>query len=136
MLYLYRKNSTNHKVYQQKISSVINNRHQDKNSLRFADTTVKPFITISISADKHDNVSITVSDTGPGIAEEIRDKLFEPFFTTSSTGNGLGLYIARKICLSNHGYLDYIHEKNGRAFFRVTLPDNNNCQQLSDGTLK
>lgn len=106
------------------------------NSLRFADTTVKPFITISISADKHDNVSITVSDTGPGIAEEIRDKLFEPFFTTSSTGNGLGLYIARKICLSNHGYLDYIHEKNGRAFFRVTLPDNNNCQQLSDGTLK
>lgn len=103
------------------------------NSVNYANTDFKPCIEITIEEiGTDDTPSITISDNGPGISEEIRDKIFEPFFTASSTGNGLGLYIARNICLSNHGYLDFIQNKNGNSFFRLTLASSSTCQNHSD----
>jgi two-component system sensor histidine kinase PilS (NtrC family) len=48
-----------------------------------------------------------VQDDGTGITPEVRDHLFEPFYTTSSKGTGLGLYLARELCLNNDALLDY-----------------------------
>ncbi|QGZ39699.1 two-component system sensor histidine kinase PilS (NtrC family) [Pseudoduganella flava] len=48
-----------------------------------------------------------VQDDGPGITPEVRAHLFEPFYTTSSKGTGLGLYLARELCLNNDAMLDY-----------------------------
>jgi two-component system, NtrC family, sensor histidine kinase PilS len=48
-----------------------------------------------------------VQDDGPGITPEVRAHLFEPFYTTSSKGTGLGLYLARELCLNNGAMLDY-----------------------------
>jgi two-component system sensor histidine kinase PilS (NtrC family) len=48
-----------------------------------------------------------VEDDGPGITPEVRAHLFEPFYTTSSKGTGLGLYVARELCLNNGAMLDY-----------------------------
>ncbi|GGY62939.1 sensor histidine kinase [Pseudoduganella albidiflava] len=48
-----------------------------------------------------------VQDDGPGISPEVRAHLFEPFYTTSSKGTGLGLYLARELCLNNEAMLDY-----------------------------
>jgi two-component system sensor histidine kinase PilS (NtrC family) len=48
-----------------------------------------------------------VQDDGPGITPEVRAHLFEPFYTTSSKGTGLGLYLARELCLNNDALLDY-----------------------------
>ncbi|TFW19649.1 sensor histidine kinase [Duganella callida] len=48
-----------------------------------------------------------VQDDGPGISPEVRAHLFEPFYTTSSKGTGLGLYLARELCLNNEARLDY-----------------------------
>ncbi|GAB3463196.1 HAMP domain-containing sensor histidine kinase [Massilia terrae] len=48
-----------------------------------------------------------VQDDGPGITPEVRAHLFEPFYTTSSKGTGLGLYLARELCLNNEAMLDY-----------------------------
>jgi two-component system sensor histidine kinase PilS (NtrC family) len=48
-----------------------------------------------------------IQDDGPGISAVVRSHLFEPFYTTSSKGTGLGLYMARELCLNNHAILDY-----------------------------
>ncbi|MBI1889998.1 MAG: PAS domain-containing protein [Burkholderiales bacterium] len=50
---------------------------------------------------------LQVQDDGAPITSEIRAHLFEPFYTTSSKGTGLGLYLARELCLNNGAMLDY-----------------------------
>jgi two-component system sensor histidine kinase PilS (NtrC family) len=65
---------------------------------------------------------IEVCDAGPGIPEDIRAQLFRPFFTTSEHGTGLGLYIARELCLANEATLDYVPVPGGGSCFRVVLP--------------
>ena len=49
-------------------------------------------------------------------------QLFRPFFTTSETGTGLGLYIAYELCRANEAQLDYVAVPGGGACFRITLP--------------
>lgn len=103
------------------------------NSLLYADASKSPMIMIDISENiSGKDCSIRLSDNGPGIDRAIQDKVFEPFFTTSSTGNGLGLFIARKICLSNDAYLEYIHKESGNGYFLLTLAGKNTCHRLKD----
>lgn len=64
-------------------------------------------------------VRLEVVDDGPGMPPESRSKLFEPFFTTSPGGTGLGLYLAREICEANGASLEYV-EAAGGARFAVT----------------
>ena len=57
--------------------------------------------------DRMRRMELHVQDDGPGISPEVRAHLFEPFYTTSSKGTGLGLYLARELCLNNEAMLDY-----------------------------
>jgi two-component system sensor histidine kinase PilS (NtrC family) len=57
--------------------------------------------------DATGRVELHVQDDGPGITPDVRAHLFEPFYTTSSKGTGLGLYLARELCLNNGAMLDY-----------------------------
>jgi two-component system sensor histidine kinase PilS (NtrC family) len=57
--------------------------------------------------DAFGTLELHVQDDGPGITPEVRAHLFEPFYTTSSKGTGLGLYLARELCLNNGAKLDY-----------------------------
>ena len=52
-------------------------------------------------------IELHVRDDGPGMSPEVRAHLFEPFYTTSSKGTGLGLFLARELCLNNEARLDY-----------------------------
>lgn len=61
-------------------------------------------------------VQLDVMDDGPGVAPEDQPHLFEPFFTTESTGTGLGLYIARQLAEANQATLDYIEVAPGGQF--------------------
>jgi signal transduction histidine kinase len=67
-------------------------------------------------------VEITVEDTGPGIAEELLDKLFYPFFTTKKQGSGVGLAMARKIIDAHRGLIDVQSPAGRGAVFTVRLP--------------
>ncbi|MEX0876278.1 MAG: ATP-binding protein [Phycisphaerales bacterium] len=67
-------------------------------------------------------VRLHVIDTGPGIDEQTRAKIFHPYFTTKSGGNGLGLPTARRIIEAHHGDID-LHSELGRGSdFVITLP--------------
>jgi nitrogen fixation/metabolism regulation signal transduction histidine kinase len=65
---------------------------------------------------RNDLVEIAVSDTGPGINREIRDRIFEPYVTTKSSGTGLGLAIVRKIVESSGGTIDMETGDSGTIF--------------------
>jgi two-component system sensor kinase FixL len=65
---------------------------------------------------------VIVADTGPGIAPELADRLFQPFVTTKATGMGLGLSICREIVEAHHGRLTMAPVSSGGTVFRVTLP--------------
>ncbi|HWB49503.1 MAG TPA: PAS domain S-box protein [Stellaceae bacterium] len=69
-----------------------------------------------------DEVEATVADTGPGIAPELADRLFQPFVTTKKTGMGLGLSICREIIEAHHGHLAAAVRLGGGTVFRLTLP--------------
>jgi two-component system, NtrC family, sensor histidine kinase PilS len=60
---------------------------------------------------------IDITDHGSGISADIEENLFEPFFTTSSKGAGLGLYIARELCEANQATLNlHANSKDGCSF--------------------
>ena len=67
-------------------------------------------------------LELHVQDDGPPITPEVRAHLFEPFYTTSSKGTGLGLYVARELCLNNGAMLDYEYraDQHGHAKSKPT----------------
>ncbi len=76
---------------------------------------------ITLSAGKSvRGLHLDVSDTGPGIAPEIRRRLFEPFFTTKERGTGLGLAIARRVIESHGGEITL--KEGTPTTFRISLP--------------
>ncbi|HET8850787.1 MAG TPA: ATP-binding protein [Marinobacter sp.] len=64
---------------------------------------------------------VDVRDFGPGIADEHRGSVFEPFFTTDKGGTGLGLYLARELCEANQAHLALVNNKQPGCRFRITF---------------
>lgn len=56
------------------------------------------------------------ADNGPGIGPDLLDRVFEPFFTTSPQGTGLGLYLSRELCEYNQARLVYLPQGKGACF--------------------
>ena len=69
-----------------------------------------------------DEVCIEVSDHGPGIAPEVLDKIFTPFFTTKDKGSGLGLAVAFSIVQNHGGRIQVSSKPDVGTTFRVSLP--------------
>ncbi|HYW96647.1 MAG TPA: ATP-binding protein, partial [Bacteroidales bacterium] len=79
--------------------------------------------TIDVQLERRDaNAIISVSDNGKGIPEDIRDRLFQPNFTTKSSGMGMGLAIVKNIVESAGGKIWYETELNKGTTFYVLLP--------------
>jgi signal transduction histidine kinase len=67
-------------------------------------------------------VLVTVTDSGPGISAENADRLFNAFFTTKSSGMGMGLSICRSIVEAHGGHLWATRNLLHGATFQFTLP--------------
>lgn len=71
------------------------------------------------------NVQIEFDDDGPGIGEDVKGKIFDPFYTTKDVGEGtgLGLSISRDIIVNqHHGSLDLVKSSLGGSCFRISIP--------------
>ncbi|MCF4996536.1 PAS domain-containing sensor histidine kinase [Pseudomonas syringae] len=77
------------------------------------------WLTLFIDAESQLAV-LEVLDNGPGVPLDQQSHLFEPFFTTSSQGTGLGLYLSRELCESNQARLDF-KSRQGGGCFRITF---------------
>jgi len=66
-------------------------------------------------------VLLDVLDSGPGVPEEHVQQLFEPFYTTSTKGTGLGLYLSKELCEFNRASLSYRNRPGTGACFRITF---------------
>jgi signal transduction histidine kinase len=70
------------------------------------------------------NFLIAVTDTGPGIAAEDRQRIFEPYFTTKPKGTGLGLAISRRLIEAHGGKLTAADKSGAGCRFEISLPLN------------
>ncbi|HVC18620.1 MAG TPA: ATP-binding protein [Vicinamibacterales bacterium] len=75
-------------------------------------------------------VVIEVADDGPGVPADLKDRIFNPFFTTKPQGSGLGLAIVRKIVDAHDGRIDVSTPPAGGTRFRVTLPLSGASEEL------
>ncbi|MGH7119481.1 MAG: PAS domain S-box protein [Acetobacteraceae bacterium] len=67
-------------------------------------------------------VEIRVADTGPGLPESVRNRLFQPFVTTKPNGLGVGLSVCQTIVEAHGGELSAVDAPGGGTVFRLTLP--------------
>jgi two-component system nitrogen regulation sensor histidine kinase NtrY len=87
------------------------------------DGTMNPTIDINLALnDEKESVYISIADNGPGIPEEDKPKLFEPYFSTKKTGTGLGLAIVSTIVADHNGYIRVQSNTPQGSIFIVELP--------------
>jgi nitrogen fixation/metabolism regulation signal transduction histidine kinase len=81
-----------------------------------------PRVLVSIDRQGKDKVRIVVRDNGPGVSDEMIDRLFEPYATSKATGTGLGLAICQRIVFEHGGEIVYRPATKGGAVFELVLP--------------
>ena len=92
-----------------------------KNATQSMENSEDPKIEVKVK-EENENVIITVADNGKGITEEDKSKVFEPKFTTKSSGMGLGLPMIKNIVEAYGGSITFTSEINIGTVFTVTIP--------------
>ncbi len=105
----------------QRINQVLTNLLE--NSINFTDSG-SITVVVSQSGDLKDAIEVKIKDTGKGIDESIRDKLFQKFVTKSNRqkGTGIGLFLCKKIIEAHGGTIHGENNSDGGATFSFTLP--------------
>lgn len=101
-------------------------RNRSTDLVQYGDGAYIPQVTVS-TKKLVNQIEITVSDNGPGIPDEIKDKIFQPFFTTKPTGQGtgLGLSLSYDIVSKGHSGEIKVHTSKGEGSeFIVLIPSN------------
>ena len=83
-----------------------------------------PRILVTVASEGN-NVKISVADNGIGIADDFTEKIFEPKFTTKSSGMGLGLGMVKNIVETYNGSIDFTSQPGKGTVFTVVFPKNN-----------
>jgi len=79
---------------------------------------------VRVTSARHGDreVCVRVGDDGCGMAEAVRERIFDPFFSTKPTGTGLGMAIARRIIEDHHGRIEVDSTEGGGSVFTLILP--------------
>ena len=108
-----------HSLDQTQWIRVITNLVQ--NALQSIPKGKTPQIEIQLTSKSNQTI-ISIMDNGSGIPSEIKDKIFEPRFTTKTSGMGLGLGIVKNIIESHNGSIDYISKIDKGTTFTIIIP--------------
>ena len=103
-----------------------------RNAIEAMEDSPRQDLRISTAAQPDAMVEIQVADSGPGIAPEIADHLFQPFVTSKPQGMGVGLSISRTIVEAHGGRLWAESNPDGGTIFRLTLKALSR-EELADG---
>jgi len=79
-------------------------------------------LTVSTAVEGGRRIQIEIRDTGKGIDEETREKIFRPFFTTKHKGTGLGLAVSKRFVEMQGGSISVEGNTGGGTVFRILLP--------------
>lgn len=104
---------------QQVLVNLVTNAAEAIESMGETELTQSIRLNVSVSTQE---VTIVVEDNGPGIAADIRSKIFEPFYTTKRKGLGIGLALSRRIVETLSGSLSVHEAVEGGTRFTMTLP--------------
>lgn len=104
-------------LIEQVIINLVRNAEEAMKAMPIA----KRRIEISVGKVKEE-IQIQVADRGPALSTEVKASIFQPFFTTKSSGMGIGLTICRSILEAHYGRLTYSDRERGGAIFSCTLP--------------
>jgi two-component system sensor kinase FixL len=91
-----------------------------RNAVEAMQSSVRRELIIRTVMSADGMVEVSVTDSGPGLAADIREKLFQPFVTTKPSGMGVGLSICRGI-IEAHGGRMWLADRPGGAAFHFTL---------------
>ena len=94
-----------------------------KNATQSLDDVEDKKLEVTVSEDD-ENVCITIADNGKGISEEDAVRVFEPKFTTKTSGMGLGLAMVKNIVDAYDGSVTFTSQTNVGTVFTVKLPKN------------
>lgn len=92
-----------------------------KNAIQAVPDVESPRILVTVTSEG-ENVKISVADNGIGISDEFKQKIFEPKFTTKSSGMGLGLGMVKNIVENYRGTIDFTSQKGKGTVFTVKFP--------------
>lgn len=90
-----------------------------KNSMESLNINGNIQVTVKATSE---TVQINVIDDGPGISNELKSKIFEPFYTTKEIGTGLGLALSKQIIEEHGGSLEYLTNHTRGAHFLIIIP--------------
>ena len=77
---------------------------------------------VQVGGSDEGGVRVAVRNTGSGIPADLRERIFQPFFTTKATGTGLGLAIAQQIVDAHRGRIEVVSDGVSETTFAVELP--------------
>ncbi|MEL6304966.1 MAG: ATP-binding protein [Bacteroidota bacterium] len=92
-----------------------------KNAIQAMNEVQSPRILVTVASEGN-QVKISVADNGVGIADEVKEKIFEPKFTTKTSGMGLGLGMVKNIVENYHGTIDFTSQVGKGTVFTVKFP--------------
>ena len=92
-----------------------------KNAIQAIDKVENPLIEVTVLSENN-SLKITVSDNGKGISDDVKDLIFEPKFTTKTSGMGLGLAMIKNIIEAYDGVISFTSKEEVGTVFTVILP--------------